>query len=523
MNSKVTRAHINEHFQQMLDLITAGQYDDAYRLSEAILEVFPEADGVYHYQALLQNEAKQFKQAYGCQMMALKFAPDNATYHYTAAVYAANANDVLTAMLHYQRCLHIEPDHDQALWNYSEYLRLNGHIEMAIQCLHRLIDLGKADYPMFDSRLAACYSLAPTYRSQALPLFEKQLLNSDGKIGFWEYALELLKNEQFEQGFEYYNRRFERADLNNSYSYDFPFPLWDGQFKPNQTLLLHGEQGLGDEMMFASVIPELIAQAEMCGAKIIIACKAPLVRLFQHSFPSTQVIAHAYNKPALQIVNMPIDAQLPFGHLLQRNRKSMRDFDENRRVFLKADSARIAYYNDRIKIQGRQSIDGKRRFRVGLMWGTASKTHTETAFVSEIAPKSIPITLFAPFVDLLDKVEFISLQNHIQGHEAALVPVLKIVDFCNDQADFYDTAALVENCDLVISVCTSVSHLAGGLQAHTWVPLVTDPDWRHGYQRANSYWYNNTRYFHQRSRGNWYPTIVEMHDALRMLLNHHPA
>lgn len=520
MKNKNTLSHLETEFSKLIALVENDDFLPALKICEQILSVAPGAHGVYFYIALIHHRMGRDDLAYEAQLIGIKIYPDDAKYHYNAATYASSNNQDLVAMMHYERCLHIQPDNVDALWNYSELLRLDGHVEMAIDCLHRMQALGKDQYFMFYNRLVAAYAVLPKYKEQATQLYQSLLKNPDDLIAFWGYALDELKDEHFDIGFEYYNRRFECSSLNNAYCYNFPYPLWDGEFKQGQTIVFHGEQGLGDEMMFSSPMPEIIAEAEQQGAHIIIGCKPPLVRLMQYSFPQAKVIAHTYDKPAQEIAQFPVDAQMPLGHLLHRNRKSMADFDNNRRPFFKAEPAAIAHFNERIKIQGRESIDGKRRFRVGLMWGTVP-SEAVTRFVRNASQKSIPLTMFASFADFIDDVEFISLQNHDRGHETALVPQLQMVDFRHDQADFFDTAAIIENCDLVISVCTSVSHLAGGLEAETWVPLMFTPDWRHGDKRETSYWYNNTRYFHQPARLNWYPTMVEMHEALRERIKKH--
>lgn len=503
-------AKINQFEQQF----AAKNFSDALISGQELVGRLPNNPQVHFYLALVFNNLNLFDQAYAQQLEAIRLKPDESVYHYNAATYADIVGNTLRAMLHYQRCLQIDPNNADALWNYSEHLRLDGHIQMAIECLHKLMALGQDHYDKFYNRLIACYALLEQYSTQTAELYQKLLQNPEDHIARWGFALDELKHERFESGFAFYNRRFESSALNNAYCYDFPYPRWDGVFHKGQTLLIHGEQGLGDEMMFLSTMNELLAEAKHTGTHIVIACKPALVRLFALSFPSTTVFAHKYETPTVEVAQLPISAQLPMGHLLQRYRKNMADFDANRKPFLVADAARAAYYNERIKIQGREAKDGQRRFRVGLMWGTVSAEAVQR-FVRFANKKSIALPLFSEFEDVIDDVEFISLQNHERGAEAALLPELQIVDFSLDQTDFYDTAALMCNLDLIITIDTSIAHLAGGLGLETWVPLPKLADWRYGKERDTSYWYEGTQLFRQTKADHWHDVLDRMHTQLK--------
>ena len=298
------------------------------------------------------------------------------------------------------------------------------------------------------------------------------------------------------------------------FCHDFPYPLWQGTFKHGEVLLVHGEQGLGDELMFASTFNELLDDAQKANAQIIIACKPGLARLFADNFPRAQVRSHWVGDSPADLSDTAVDAQLPMGHLMHLYRKHVDDFIAHRQPYFTADPERVDHYAQRIRMLGREAVDGQRRFRVGLMWGS-NPAAVSAKFSRWTHQRSIPLDGLLPLSDLLDNVEFISLQNHERGAEAASAPQLNIVDFSLDQTDFYDTAALIQNLDLVISVDTSVSHLAGGMGMPTWVPLMKRADWRHGKHREHSIWYSQTRYFRQTQVNDWRDVIQTMHDTLR--------
>lgn len=486
----------------------------ALELANQAITAQPQNDVFYFLAAFAHAALEQIPQALGRQQQAIALSPLNVAYHFNAGVYASMipGNDAtLRSMLHYRNALHIDPNHADSLWNYGEHLRLEGHIERAIACFEKLLAMNKP-YDYIYNRLAACYEyLDDTAKTDEI--YKVLLKNKNDVIAEWSYATEQLRRENFKNGFEYYNKRFNCSWLNNAYHYPFPQPLLTGKIPAKKTILVHGEQGLGDEMMFASTMNEFLAQAKAVGSQVVIACKAPLARLFHHSFPEAKaVLAHNYDQPA-DLAGLQIDVQIPMGNLLARFRASHADFEQNQTPYFSVDNERIAYYNQQIEQLGRQALDGRRRFRVGLMWGTVS-AETVSRFELSASRRSIALPLFAPLADLIDDVEFISLQNHERGAEAAQMPDLDMVDFSLDQMDFYDTAAIIKNLDLVITVDTSVSHLAGGLGTKTWVPLIHYPDWRHGKSRTTSFWYHNTTYFRQQTKNDWREVIERIRVAL---------
>lgn len=500
---------------QIQAALNQNQLEQALQLSQKAIVQHPTKAVFYFYLAFILSQQNDYEKAYTYQQQGTTLEPDNAVYHFNAAVYASQAQHKdleLRAMLHYQRALRLEPNHHDALWNYGEHLRLNGHIQMAIDCFERLLKLNKP-YPKIYNRLAASYECL-NQNDKVDSVYAHLLQDTTDVIGAWGYATEQLRRENFETGWAYYNKRFDCSWLNNAYHYPFDLPWWDGILQPNMTLLIHGEQGLGDEMMFTSTFNELIHEAQAVHAKIIIGCKAPLARLFRNSFTDVQdVLIHTYDKP-MSIDGLSIDAHLPMGNLLSRYRKSHADFAAHQQPYLKADSNRAEYYNQRIAELGRQALDGKRRFRVGLMWSTVAN-ETVSRFVKSANTRSINAELLAPLAKWIEDVEFISLQNHECGHQAALLPELHIIDFSLDQSDFYDTAALISNLDLVVTIDTSIFHLAAAMGVETWVTLKNRPEWRFGQDDRNqSYWYDNTRYFRQIHNERWQEVIAHLSTAL---------
>lgn len=501
-----------------------GQMSHALEAIDAVFALNPNHAEAHHMASHAYNKMGETQQSALMLTRAIELAPNNPQYHYNAAVNAmgdmasTSEADQARAMVHYAQALRLSPDMPDALWNYGECLRMNEHFHAALTCFERLIELKQTDYDALPHRMAVCYSSVGQLQ-KAETCFKKALAQPNcDMLSHWEYALFLLKQERFAEGFALYNDRFKCGGRNSVFCHDFDYPLWSGTFTENQTVLVHGEQGLGDELMFASMFNELLDDAEKSNATVVLACKPALARLFAYNFPRAQIRAHKVGALVADVSDLSVDAQLPMGHLMPLYRQNRADFDAHRGAYFAASPESMTHYAERLAVLGREAVNGKRRLRVGLMWGS-NPAAVSARFTRWTGQRSVPLNLFAPLAEFIDDVEFVSLQNHERGAEAAFAPELDIVDFSLDQADFYDTAGLMENLDLVITVCTSVSHLAGGMAKDTLLLLMSRADWRHGTDNATSFWYNGTNFLQQTEPNQWAVVMQRVADELRTRVN----
>jgi ADP-heptose:LPS heptosyltransferase len=158
----------------------------------------------------------------------------------------------------------------------------------------------------------------------------------------------------------------------------------------------------------------------------------------------------------------------------------------------------------------RQRLQGE-TLRVGIAFGGSSE-HGLNRW------RSIPLAQIAPLANL-EGTTFYSLQMGEPAEQLkSLQPTARLIDLQNDQQDFADTAAIVANLDLVISVDTAVAHLAGAMGKPVWVLLHNAPDWRWLLKREDSPWYPTARLFRQSTHGNWQDVLASVERELRKLL-----
>ncbi|WP_169457933.1 glycosyltransferase family 9 protein [Ottowia thiooxydans] len=507
---------LQDRLVQALACIGSGQWEQADAACQNALALDPLNAEAHHLAGHVAGQLGQQTLGLALLQRAVELDPAHPQYRYNLAVTLQAAGYEQAARLEYRACLRQQPQHRDALWNYGEMLRLDEQFALALQHFERFEAVG-GHYAALHHRMAVCCS-ALRLDDQARLRFERELNSTSDALTRWEYALFLLSREEFAAGFDQYRQRFTTGGRNSVYCHDFGLPLWPG---PGSTtsgvLLVHGEQGLGDELMFASVVPELLDEAARTGMQVVLAVKPPLVRLFAASFPSAIVRAHRVGDSVADLKDIgPIDWQLPMGDLMAFYRRSAGDFSNTPHGYLRADPQRSAWYARQLALLEPPGAPAP-VLRVGLMWGS-NPAAVSTSFMRWSAQRSIPLTQMGALAAAVPKVRFVSLQNGERGAEAALAPELDIFDMSAMQSDFFETAALIDNLDLVISVDTSVSHLAGALNKETWVPLMHRCDWRHGLTRDHSLWYPHTRYFRQSDPGDWRAVSDALAQALQQRL-----
>ncbi len=270
---------------------------------------------------------------------------------------------------------------------------------------------------------------------------------------------------------------------------------------------MHGEQGLGDEIMF-----DIKQEAK----QVIWGCRPPLVRLLANSHPQIDVVPHHVVVGPADMSNRKIDYQIPIGSLGRWRRKEMVDF-QGTKVLLQPDKDQVAMFNQRLA----KTIGADKKYRIGIMWGANPSLEITWARRRSVQ-KSIPAESFRPLSSYCDRVQFVSLQNMDAAMEASNIPELNIIDFHRDLLDFADTAALVQNMDLVISVDTSVAHLAGALGKPVWLLLMNRADWRWGRGGNKSVWYESARLFRQPHQGDWDSVICDLSADIGEWLENQP-
>ncbi|NQU61312.1 MAG: tetratricopeptide repeat protein [Rhodospirillales bacterium] len=272
---------------------------------------------------------------------------------------------------------------------------------------------------------------------------------------------------------------------------------WSGEPIKGKTLLVWGEQGIGDEVSFAGMVPDLMAQ----GANVILECDKRLIPLYERSFPGVDCIPRE-TPPVPGALNPEIDFQASCGSLGRWLRPDFESFPA-RKSYLVADE-------DRRRALRARYLDGSEDFLIGIAWRSVNPRNGRH--------KSMPVTALAPLMNF-PGTRFVNLQyGDTEGEITALeketgVAIINDADI-DQMTDMDGFAAQVAALDLIVSVSNTTVHVAGALGVPAWVMLSKKPMWRWMADRDDSPWYPSLKLFRQSQAGVWGDVIERVGAAL---------
>jgi tetratricopeptide (TPR) repeat protein len=404
------------------------------------------------------------------------------------------AGDALADLDH---ALALRPDYAAAWSNRGNVLADMNRPQEAEHSYRRALELAPAFVDAWSNLGLAQSDL--DQHAQALSSYERALALDPGSVETrWNQSLCLLRMGQFEAGWRQYESRWERARIKAARR-GFAQPLWLGDFPiDGKTILLHAEQGLGDTLQFC----RYAALVSKLGAKVVLEVPSSLMRLMTTLDGVGQLVEAGQPLP-------PFDCHCPLLSLPLAFRTDEASIPAST-PYLFADTEAVRAWGERIDAQA------DRRLKVGLVWAGENRSHVaELRRIDE--RRSIALERFAPVVEV-PGVCFFSLQKGAAASQLAGSALSGcVVDYTEDLHDFADTAALVANLDLVISVDTSTAHLAGALGKPVWILNRFDTCWRWLLERSDTPWYPHARLFRQPALGDWDSVMRATHEALNAL------
>ena len=347
------------------------------------------------------------------------------------------------------------------------------------------------------------YNIAFTHKKmgdlpKALPYYNRVLeLDPNHNEALFSRGLAYLVIGDFEKGWHGYEWRYSRPSQGSLRTY--PQPRWDGSDLEGKTILIHAEQGLGDTFQF-------IRYAKLIKEKngiVIAAVQKPLVTLLKNCKHIDQVISLDDTPP-------PFDVHSPLLSL---------PYVMKTRLDTVPCEIPYLYPNEDLVQEWRQKLAEDKNFKIGICW-QGNDNYATPLLRTTVAQKSVHLKELAPFCQI-PGVSVYSLQKTTGTEQLQELPDgMRILtfdgDFDQSHGRFMDTAAVIKNLDLVITVDTSISHLASALGTPTWIMLPNPADWRWMIDRNDSPWYPNvTRLFKQPTPGDWQSMIQEVAGELK--------
>ncbi len=401
-------------------------------------------------------ELERIEPARAAHARAAAMQPDSAAVQANLGAFHFLTRDLERAEAALRHAIRLEPDAVDAHVKLGAVLFESGRPAEAATCLRHAV------------ALAPRHAEAHSFLSMAL------LAQGDLPSGFAEYE-------------------WRRAHLG------FPrmnpaIPEWRGGMLTGRTILLYGEQGLGDVLQFA----RYVSVAAAVGGRVVLQAHRPLVRLLRSVPGVAEVVEEGQPLPHFDCHLPLMSVPLVVGTRLDTIPANI--------PYLRPDPAEVADWAERLR-----GVEG---LRVGLVWSGNPRPHDRDANLVD-RRRSLPLAALAPLASRTG-VTFVSLQKGAAAAEARTPPAgMVLVDQTDAIGDFAHTAALVANLDLVISVDTSVAHLAGAMGKPVWVLSRFDACWRWLGNRTDSPWYPSARVFGQPRPGDWSSVTAQVAEALK--------
>jgi tetratricopeptide (TPR) repeat protein len=463
-----------------------GRLDEAISACSMAIQLQPDYAEAHSNISVALREAGRLDEAVAAARTALGLDPKMANAHSNLSSALADAGRLEEAVAAAQAALRLEPKNAGAHNNLGFALQQQGHVENALSAYRAAVEYDPTLVKARNNLGAALAELGEL--DQAAAVFQA-IIQSQGDYAdaHVNYAQTLLTRGQFQRGWAEYEWRLKRKSL----AWPYPHPQWTGEDLAGKTILLRCEQGLGDTIQFIRFAPML----SQCGATVLLRCPPQLTRLVA-TMPGIKRLVSA-DQPL-----PPCDFQCPLLSLpfvLGTDLPSI----PAAVPYLVPDPALVHLWREKLDAYGQG-------FRVGLVWaGTALHKNDRN--------RSLPLRGLSAMAAITN-VLYVSLQMGAPATQLAAPPAgMKIVDVATQLTDFADTAAVIANLDLVITVDTAVAHMAGAVGKPVWTLLPVVPDWRWLLDREDSPWYPTMRLFRQKTRGDWEKLMERVAAALDAL------
>jgi len=456
VGQQVQTSQIQQLIAQGLATHQQGKLSEAKVIYEQILKIQPNNFSALELMGAMYAQTKNHLQAIEFLSKAIKINPQFAPCYNNRGIALKELKRLDEALASYDKAISIKPDYAEAYYNRGNALKELKRLDEALASYDKAI------------------SIKPDYAE-----------------AYWNKSLALLLGGQFAQGWQEYEWRWKNEKL-SSYKEkrNFHQPLWLGaETLKDKTILLHAEQGLGDTIQFCRYIP-LVAQL---GAKIILEVQRPLVKLLKNLEGVSQIIAKGDMLPAFDyqcpLLSLPLAFKTELNTIPPAAKNITSDNEKNSKWQTK--------------------LGEKTKPRIGLVWSGSTihkNDHNRSLTLSELLPY------------LPSHIEYVCLQKELRDIDKVALEKNPHIQFYGDALeDFTDTAALCELMDIIISVDTSVAHLAGTLGKSTWVLLPYSPDWRWLLDRDDSPWYPSAKLYRQEKIGDWNGVLEKLNRDLEKL------
>jgi tetratricopeptide (TPR) repeat protein len=504
--------HAEAFCNRGIALAALGRFDEAIASYDRAVAIRPGFSTASYNRGISLAALTRFEEAIASYDRAISLVRNDAEAFCNRGIALAALGRLNEAISSYDRAIDIRPDYAEAWSNRGAALMKLGRSEEAIASYEHAITIRPGYAEAFSNRGLAlmelnrlddalssfdrAISLRPDYAEawsnrgialsdlarpdSALSSFDRAIdLRPGYAEALWNKSLTLLSKGNFEKGWELFEWRWKKEEF-TSRKRNFHEPLWLGRESlKGRTILLHGEQGLGDTIQFCR-FAKLVSGL---GARVVLEVQPPLAGLLTQLEGVAEVVANGEPLPSFDLhcplMSLPLALKTGMGTIPPA-------------PYLKADAARITGWEQRLV--------PRMKPRVGVVWSgnPAQKNEHNRRVPLEMMLRHLP-----------EGVDYVSLQKEVRDDDlATLRSQERIVHFGPELKDFADTAALCSQMDMVVSVDTGVAHLCGALGMPALLLLSRRADWRWLLDRSDSPWYPSMTLYRQQTLGDWTETLA---------------
>jgi tetratricopeptide (TPR) repeat protein len=489
-------------------LLGQAKYAEAEAAYRRCLELRPDHITALGNLGFVLGELDRLDEAAACYRQALQLRADLPEVHHNLGNVLREQGQLDRALACYQQALRLRPEYAKAFINRGVALVALGRLDEAIRDLEHGVQL-KPDLADAHTSLGAALSVQQRF-DEALASHDRALaLKPDHAEAAWNQSLIWLLRGDYERGWPAYEWRFRCQRTTRLPS--FSQPRWDGSPLNGRTILLYGEQGLGDTLQFVRYAPLVksggrgqesgVRRQESGGTihhpppRVILHCQNALLRLLSRTPGIDGLVGWGATPP-------PFDVWIPLMSLPALFHTTLDSIPADI-PYVRPDPDLVAHW--------RRQLAPVRGFRVGIAW-QGSPRHAWDRH------RSVNLEQFEPLARI-GGVHLISLQKGPGSDQlralAGRFPVLSLGELLDEASGpFMDTSAVLANLDLVVSVDSAIAHLAGAMGVPAWLALSYTPDWRWLLGRSDNLWYPTLRLFRQSSLGDWPGVFRRIAEAL---------
>jgi tetratricopeptide (TPR) repeat protein len=474
------------HFNRGKAFQELGSYEEALRSYDRTIALKPKFVDAYNNRGNVLKELNRYEEALASFAKAIKIKPEFVSAYHNKGSVLLLLKRHQEALACYDKVLALKPDFAEAYNNRGNVLKDLRRYEEALASYDKAL-LRKPDYAEFYNNRGNTLKELGRYE-EALAAYAKAIALKPGYADA-HYHLGLLKLllGDYRQGWPLHEWRW-KAGKEKTFICELKQASWlGGRPLAGQTILLHTEQGLGDVIQFARYVP----MVEALGATVILGVPASLQALLGTLKGSFTLATKGDELPEFDLHCPLMSLPLAF--------KTTVDTIPATVPYLSTEPQKRHEWRERLGV--------KHRPRVGLVWSGNPEHKNDRN-------RSMALHYLAPLLGL--DCEFHSLQKEVRREDRetlAEYPHIRTHD--GELNDFADTAALIAELDVVISVDTSVAHVAGALGKPVWILLPFNPDFRWLTERNDSPWYPTARLFRQRRCGDWEGVVADVYAALQ--------